>query len=819
MTELATLKYRAFLSYAHADLSWGKWLHGRLEGYRLDKELHGRETPRGKVPSLLRPIFRDREDFSGGHTLTDATIAALDASAALIVLCSTISATRPAVNEEVRLFRSRHPDRPVIPVIIEGTYPDNFPLALRFAIGPNGTVTDQALTILGPDLREKGDGRELGLAKIVAGLMGLATDDLVRRAERARRRALRNWVAGLSVVALALAGLAVWAEVNRREAVRQQARAEEQTQIAEGSRAETQRTLATSDLRQGTQLLDSGETSATGIAFLARSARAGDERAMTRLWTLLQQRSFWVPTERQEGPVPRATPTAALPQDVAARFAKVDVDGQSIEPHSVAISPDGALILTSAGDLGEGIDTRFRLWRRDGTPASDWIAPPYSGNFHVSTIDGVFSDDGRHIGVTVNPWREPAYVLVYDRETLNPIGEPVESAGLAPRFQNASFSHVLFARQPSDGATLLITASRKGDAAAHLVTDAAIEELARTHHRTSVSTVAFDPGTGWLVSASDDGVVQVSDFGEPVGNPLRLDRAVTAIAASKPAGLALATTDGVRRYELLAPIATGPRLAAAPAPKAAACADWTQAGEAAVWHEPPVLLRHGSGRRLLRISDRQAGVASPGSSAPAGRSPVYPTDLALVCLDANGERIAITTRDFRTEVWSAGFKSRIGQSLDERRLFSPNNTPETTQAVELTADGRQALVRSFFRSPPNLSFYWFSLWDIPSGLLLMDRLRTIDGDQSEGNVRITEAELDAQGRHVLLIGNKPDGARIVVSSIEIVPPEAVRAILPDYAEAVSGVALDGNGLAEEVPDRARKLADGLKKLRSLGLRQ
>ena len=72
------LKYRAFLPYALADLRWGKWLHGQLEGFRIDKDLAGRATPMGPVPKSLRPIFRDREDFSGGHTLADATIAAND---------------------------------------------------------------------------------------------------------------------------------------------------------------------------------------------------------------------------------------------------------------------------------------------------------------------------------------------------------------------------------------------------------------------------------------------------------------------------------------------------------------------------------------------------------------------------------------------------------------------------------------------------------------------------------------------------------------------------------------------------------------------
>jgi hypothetical protein len=187
VAETASFKYRAFLSYSHADTGWAKRLHAQLENFRLDKDLVGRETPLGPVPKTLRPIFRDREDFSGGNTLTDATVAALDASAALIVLCSPVSAGRPAVNEEVRLFRSHYPDRPVIPVIIEGTVPDNFPPALRFELAADGTLTDRPVTILGPDLREAADGKNLGLAKIVAGLTGLGSDEVYRRAERERR--------------------------------------------------------------------------------------------------------------------------------------------------------------------------------------------------------------------------------------------------------------------------------------------------------------------------------------------------------------------------------------------------------------------------------------------------------------------------------------------------------------------------------------------------------------------------------------------------------------------------------------------------------
>jgi hypothetical protein len=130
-------KYRAFLSYSHHDTPWARWLHSRLEGFPM-RGLAGRDTPLGPVPNTLRPIFRDREDFSAGQGLTEQTIANLDASAALVVLCSPASAQSHFVNEEVRLFKARHPERPVVPVIVEGKPGDAtrecFAPALRFEV-------------------------------------------------------------------------------------------------------------------------------------------------------------------------------------------------------------------------------------------------------------------------------------------------------------------------------------------------------------------------------------------------------------------------------------------------------------------------------------------------------------------------------------------------------------------------------------------------------------------------------------------------------------------------------------------------------------
>ena len=50
MAETVTIKYRAFLSYPHEDAAWARWLHARLEGFAIDKDLVGRDTARGPVP-------------------------------------------------------------------------------------------------------------------------------------------------------------------------------------------------------------------------------------------------------------------------------------------------------------------------------------------------------------------------------------------------------------------------------------------------------------------------------------------------------------------------------------------------------------------------------------------------------------------------------------------------------------------------------------------------------------------------------------------------------------------------------------------------
>ena len=201
--------YHAFVSYSHRDKAWGEWLHGALEGYRIDKNLVGRDTAGGPVPATLRPIFRDREDFSAGHSLTDQTQAALAASKFLVVVCSPHAAQSKYVNEEILRFKATGGAERVIAIIVDGEPGDSvrecFPPALRFKVGPDGVLTGEPEAPIAADARRQGDGKRLALLKVVAALLSVPFDDVRKREAIADNR--RIMIAAACVLAVAVLGL------------------------------------------------------------------------------------------------------------------------------------------------------------------------------------------------------------------------------------------------------------------------------------------------------------------------------------------------------------------------------------------------------------------------------------------------------------------------------------------------------------------------------------------------------------------------------------------------------------------------------------
>ena len=115
----------------------------------------------------------------------------------------------------------------MVPLIVDGKPGDAelecFPAALRFKLDAEGKITDDPVELLAADAREEGDGKQLALAKLVAGLLGLSSDDVFRRAERARRRQgrMRNGiVAVLAILTVAATGSAAyaWQQLKTNEA-------------------------------------------------------------------------------------------------------------------------------------------------------------------------------------------------------------------------------------------------------------------------------------------------------------------------------------------------------------------------------------------------------------------------------------------------------------------------------------------------------------------------------------------------------------------------------------------------------------------------
>jgi len=219
--ETDEIRYKAFLSYSHRDAPAAARLHRRLESYRIPRRLIGRETVLGTVPDRLWPVFRDRDELPASSDLSELVKAALARSDALVVLCSPDAAGSRWIAREIETFRALHPDRPVLAAILAGEPGECFPAALR-GTGTGGGPQEPLAT----DLRAEGDGPQLGLLKLVAGITGLGLDDLVQRdASRRVRRVTAVTVAAL-IGMLITAALALVALDARREAERQRAEAE-----------------------------------------------------------------------------------------------------------------------------------------------------------------------------------------------------------------------------------------------------------------------------------------------------------------------------------------------------------------------------------------------------------------------------------------------------------------------------------------------------------------------------------------------------------------------------------------------------------------
>lgn len=199
---METKQKYAFISYNHRDVKVAKWLHRKLESYKLPTEIHNEfEDSR-----YLRPVFRDQEDLNTG-VLSDELKKHLESSKYLIVICSPESAQSEWVNNEVRTFIKWGRLEYIIPFIIDGT-PNSgderecFPMSLREYVKDH---PDREL--LGISFVEA--EREKAFIRVISRMIGVSFDELWKRHERERRRKMLTYSLGTAVAILLLYYLAV----------------------------------------------------------------------------------------------------------------------------------------------------------------------------------------------------------------------------------------------------------------------------------------------------------------------------------------------------------------------------------------------------------------------------------------------------------------------------------------------------------------------------------------------------------------------------------------------------------------------------------
>jgi hypothetical protein len=235
-------KYRAFISYSHADEKWARWLHRSLESYGVPRRLVGTRTAFGAIPARFSPVFLDREELATATSLGDTLTSALEQSAFQIVICSTAAARSRWVNEEILTYKRLGRERRIFCLVVDGEpgassipgreHQECFPRALVHRMGADGNLTGERSEPVAADIRPGKDSRSDAKLKLVAGMLGVGLDDLKQRETQRRNRRLAM-LAAASVAGMAMTSvLATAAWVARNDAQRQRVRAEAEAETA-----------------------------------------------------------------------------------------------------------------------------------------------------------------------------------------------------------------------------------------------------------------------------------------------------------------------------------------------------------------------------------------------------------------------------------------------------------------------------------------------------------------------------------------------------------------------------------------------------------
>ncbi len=357
------MRYIAFISFRHVDPDqrWAKWLHTRLEGYRIPKALL-----KGRADNRVGRVFRDAEELAACADLPHELKAALADSEYLIIICSPETAGSRWVNQEIREFAALGRTGNILALLVRGEPDDAFPPVLQ----------ELGIEPLAADVRDGNrHTRQDAELRLLARLIGCRFDDLRQREHERRLRQALLLTGIMTVAAAAFCVVAIIALIQRdtarsRElAVNSSYVVDDDPELAVLLATEALHLRGTDEaeeaLRQGLardlirRVIRAGAGRLVRVAFTADARRlvTGSERGMLQLWN----------------------------PDTGALLFSVHAHAKAID--SVAFSPDSQLLVTASSE-----DPTARIWNAaSGAPIRDLVGHT-GGVTHAE-----FSHDGKSV--------------------------------------------------------------------------------------------------------------------------------------------------------------------------------------------------------------------------------------------------------------------------------------------------------------------------------------------------------------------------------------------------------------------------------------